>query len=54
MFIDVALGVTGPLGGWIASGGRYGPMFVVAAMMSLAAVVLTGGLYLVYGNKATG
>ena len=54
VFIDVALGVTGPLGGWIASGGRYGPMFVVAAMMSLAAVVLTGGLYLVYGNKANG
>ena len=54
VFIDVALGVTGPLGGWIASGGRYGPMFVVAAMMSLAAVVLTGSLYLVYGNKANG
>jgi MFS family permease len=54
VFIDVALGVTGPLGGWIASGGRYGPMFVVAAMMSLAAVVLTASLYLVYGNKANG
>jgi MFS family permease len=54
VFIDVALGVTGPLGGWIASGGRYGPMFVVAAMMSLLAVVLIGSLYVVYGNKATG
>lgn len=54
VFVDVALGVTGPLGGWIASGGRYGPMFVVAAMLSLAAVVLTGSLYLVYGNKANG
>jgi len=54
VFIDVALGVTGPLGGWIASGERYGPMFVVAGMMSLAAVVLTGSLYLVYGNKANG
>jgi len=54
VFIDVALGVTGPLGGWIASGGRYGPMFVIAAMFSLAAAVLTGGLYLVYGNKASG
>jgi MFS family permease len=54
VFIDVALGVTGPLGGWIASGGRYGPMFVVAAMLSLTAAVLTGSLYLLHGNKATG
>ena len=54
VFIDVALGVTGPLGGWIASGGRYGPMFVVAAMLSLSGAVLTGCLYLLHGNKATG
>ncbi|WP_243042639.1 MFS transporter [Dyella sedimenti] len=54
VFIDVALGVTGPLGGWIASGGRYGPMFVVAAALSLAAAALTGGLYLGYGGKARG
>lgn len=54
VFIDVALGVTGPLGGWIASGGRYGPMFVVAAGMSLAAVVLTSVLYVSYGNSARG
>lgn len=52
VFIDVALGVTGPLGGWIASGGRYGPMFVVAAAMSLAAALLTIGLYVFYGNKS--
>ncbi|WP_114241290.1 MFS transporter [Dyella sp. C9] len=51
VFIDVALGVTGPLGGWIASGGRYGPMFVVASAMSLAAALLTGGLYIVYGRS---
>jgi len=54
VFIDVALGVTGPLGGWIASGGRYGPMFVVAAMLSLVGALLTGCLYLLHGNKATG
>ena len=54
VFIDVALGITGPLGGWIASGGRYGPMFVVAAVMSLGAAVLTGGLYVGYGNKVRG
>jgi MFS family permease len=54
VFIDVALGVTGPLGGWIASGGNYAPMFVVAAAMSLAAALLTCGLYLVYGNTMRG
>ncbi len=54
VFIDVALGITGPLGGWIASGGRYGPMFVVAAAMSLAAALLTAGLYVVYGRRADG
>lgn len=54
VFIDVALGITGPLGGWIASGGRYGPMFVMAAAMSLAAAVLTGSLYVVYGNGVKG
>jgi MFS family permease len=54
VFIDVALGVTGPLGGWIASGGRYAPMFVVAAAMSLAAALLTAGLFVVYGTKAEG
>ncbi len=50
VFIDVALGVTGPLGGWIASGGRYGPMFVAAAGLSLAAALLTGVLYAGFGR----
>ena len=54
VFIDVALGVTGPLGGWIASGGHYAPMFIVAALMSLLAAALTGGLYLTYGNTMRG
>lgn len=54
VFIDVALGVTGPLGGWIASGGRYGPMFVVAAALSLGAALLTGVLYVGYGSKLRG
>ena len=51
VFIDVALGVTGPLGGWIASGGRYGPMFAAAAALSLGAALLTGMLYLGYGKS---
>lgn len=54
VFIDVALGVTGPLGGWIASGGRFGPMFVVAAALSLGAALLTGVLYVGYGSKLRG
>jgi len=54
VFIDVALGVTGPLGGWIASGGGYGPMFVVAAALSLVASVLTGVLYVGYGSGVRG
>ena len=50
VFIDVALGVTGPLGGWIASGGHYSPMFAMAAALSLVAMLLTGTLYLRYGK----
>ncbi|HET6553863.1 MAG TPA: MFS transporter [Dyella sp.] len=51
VFIDVALGVTGPLGGWIASGGRYGPMFIVASSLSLVAAMLTAVLYVGYGSN---
>lgn len=50
VFVDVALGVIGPLGGWIVSGGSYSPMFAIAAGMSLAALVLTGVLYMRYGK----
>jgi len=50
VFIDVALGITGPLGGWIVTGGRYGLMFAIAAAMSLAAMALTGLLYFRYGK----
>ncbi|WP_199099010.1 MFS transporter [Dyella sp. ASV21] len=54
VFIDVALGITGPLGGWIASSGRYGPMFLMAAGFSLAASLLTGALYMIYGHPTRG
>lgn len=50
VFIDVALGITGPLGGWIVSGGRYSPMFAIAAGLSLAAMLLTAVLYMRYGK----
>ena len=52
VFTDLALGVAGPLGGWLVSGGRYGPLFVVAACFTAVAIALTGWLYLRYG-KAT-
>jgi len=54
VFIDVALGITGPLGGWLVSGGRYGPMFVVAAGFSLASMLLTAMLYMRYGKPLRG
>lgn len=50
VFVDVALGIIGPLGGWLVSGGSYSPMFGIAAGMSLAAMVLTGVLYMRYGK----
>ena len=50
VFVDVALGIIGPLGGWVVSGGSYSPMFGIAAGMSLAAMVLTGVLYMRYGK----
>ncbi len=52
VFTDLALGVAGPLGGWLVSGGRYGPLFAVAACFTAIAVGLTAWLYLRYG-KAT-
>lgn len=54
VFIDVALGVTGPLGGWVASGGRYGALFCIASGLSLAAVLLTCWLYFRYGKLVRG
>jgi len=51
VFTDLALGVAGPLGGWLVSDGRYGPLFVVAACFTAMAFALTGWLYLRYGRE---
>ena len=51
VFTDLALGVAGPLGGWLVSGGRYGPLFATAASFSVIAIALTGWLYLRYGHR---
>ena len=51
VFTDLALGVAGPLGGWLVSGGRYGPLFATAAVFSVVAIALTAWLYLRYGRR---
>ena len=51
VFTDLALGVAGPLGGWLVSGGRYGPLFATAAGFSVVAIALTAWLYLRYGRR---
>ncbi|WP_266156931.1 MFS transporter [Dyella silvatica] len=50
VFVDVALGVTGPLGGLIAASGNYAPMFAIASCLSLASAMLTGLLYFKHGK----
>ncbi|NII10353.1 MFS transporter [Oleiagrimonas sp. C23AA] len=42
VFMDVALALTGPLGGWLASDGRgFAPVYAASGVIALAAVVLT-------------
>ncbi|WP_211444773.1 MFS transporter [Collimonas humicola] len=45
VFLDLALGVTGPLAGLIVSKFGYPDVFLFAAVASLAAVTLTVGMY---------
>ncbi|WP_211472210.1 MFS transporter [Collimonas humicola] len=45
VFLDLALGVTGPLAGLIVSKFGYPEVFLFAAVASLAAVTLTVGMY---------
>ena len=45
MFLDVALGITGPLAGLIATAFGYPEVFLFAAMASLAGIALTITLY---------
>ncbi|WP_049623825.1 MFS transporter [Frateuria defendens] len=52
VFIDVALAAIGPLGGWIAGGGRYASLFGVAAGLALLAALLTVALYARQGRAA--
>lgn len=50
VFIDVALGITGPLGGWVAGLYDYPALFLVAAVCAVGASVLSGVLYARYGR----
>ncbi len=45
VFLDLSLGITGPLAGYIAGEFGYGSVFLFAAVAAAAAVVLSGFLY---------
>jgi MFS family permease len=46
VFMDVAMAVTGPVGGWIAGGMSYNAVYGFAAMAAVAAVILAWLLHL--------
>jgi MFS family permease len=50
VFLDVALGLTGPVGGWIAGLYDYPAIFLLASGASLAAVFLSFALYMRHGR----
>jgi MFS family permease len=45
LFLDVALAVVGPLAGWLALRGGYGTIYLVAALASALASLVTFGLW---------
>ncbi len=53
VFVDVALGVAGPLGGLLADHQRYGLLFLIASALALAALVLTWQLLRRFGEAVT-
>jgi predicted MFS family arabinose efflux permease len=50
VFLDVALGLTGPVGGWIAGRFDYPAIFLAASGASLVAAVLSCVLYTRHGR----
>jgi MFS family permease len=52
VFLDVALGLTGPVGGWIAGLYDYPAIFLAAGFAALAAAILSVSLYLRFGRDA--
>lgn len=54
VFLDVALGLTGPVGGWIAGRYDYPAIFLLAGFAALAAALLAASLYLRFGRDIEG
>jgi len=50
VFLDVALGLTGPVGGWVAGLYDYPAIFLLASFAALAAMLLAISLYLRFGR----
>ncbi len=50
VFLDVALGLTGPVGGWVAGLYDYPAIFLLAGFAALAAALLSVSLYLRFGR----
>ncbi|NII08851.1 MFS transporter [Luteibacter anthropi] len=50
VFLDVALGLTGPVGGWVAGRFDYPAIFLLAGIASVVAAGLSLSLYLRFGR----
>jgi MFS family permease len=51
VFLDVALGLTGPVGGWIAGLYDYPAIFLLASAAALGGAVLSFALYVRHGRN---
>ncbi|MBB3225981.1 MFS family permease [Luteibacter sp. Sphag1AF] len=52
VFLDVALGLTGPVGGWVAGHYDYPAIFLLASGCSIVAALLSGYLFMRYGRSS--
>jgi MFS family permease len=53
VFVDVALGITGPVGGWIATRHGFSAIFLFAATASFTALLLISSLFVLKGQLHT-